>query len=82
MECGSFAPEKSTFTISKGKAGTGRVVGWGDCRIASCWTLEASFAGDSPSHGRGEHYHAHGLEAIGASLGESFARWRREVESN
>ena len=87
-ECQSFALEKTTFSMSKSKAGTGRVVRQTECGIKGCWTLEASFAGSSGvggsgvkfGHGLGIHYHARDLEGIGAGLGRAFARWAREID--
>lgn len=63
-----FSFRYCNFKVSKGKFGTGRVVGWRELGLVNAFTLEASFAGASGGRWARQHFHTGHLEAMGAAL--------------
>lgn len=72
-----FDFNKSAFSVSRSKRGTGRVVGWSEAGITNSFTLEATFAGASIGSKAGYHYHTGDFEGIGRGLCIALHQWRQ-----
>jgi len=70
-----FNFEECRFKVQKSKRGTGRVVGWKELGVTSCFTLEATFAGSSIGQNIGNHMSISDLEDIGKSLVTAIQSW-------
>lgn len=69
----AFSMRNCSFTISRGKESTARVVLWREIGLLNSFTLEASFAGANMGSLKGLHFDARHLEQMGIALGKALA---------